>query len=256
MTPVPADEHLVLLHGFTQTHRHWHHTASLITKAITPPPRLTFVDLAGHGLSSDDRPADIVELAGPVIELAGPGTYVGYSMGGRVALTAAVQHPGSIKRLVVIGATAGLDTPDERHQRIAHDDALANQVVAEGVDAFLDRWLTAPLFAGLPPDPTGDIERRRNTEAGLAHSLRSYGTGTMTPLWDRLGEVEIPVLVLAGEHDNKFTALGQRLAQHLPSATFDTIADAGHAAHLEQPVATATRIVTWLTTTARGSSQR
>ncbi len=249
MPPVPADEHLVLLHGFTQTHRHWHHTAALIAKAISPAPRLTFVDLAGHGLSSDDRPADIVELASHLISLAGPGTYVGYSIGGRVALTAAIWHPGSIKRLVVIGATAGLDTPDERHQRIAHDDVIAHQIMAEGIDAFLDRWLAAPLFAGLPPDPTGDIERRRNTPTGLAHSLRSYGTGTMTPLWDRLGEVEIPVLVLAGEHDHKFTALGQRLAHHLPSGTFDTITDAGHAAHLEQPAATATRIIEWLDAT-------
>ena len=88
-------------------------------------------------------------------------------------------------------------------------------------------------------------DRLRNTAAGLAASLRSTGTGTQEPLWDRLGEVTCPVLVLVGEHDEKFTALGRRLAAGLPDATMTVIADAGHSVHLEQPVATADAIASW-----------
>jgi pimeloyl-ACP methyl ester carboxylesterase len=72
------------------------------------------------------------------------------------------------------------------------------------------------------------------------------GTGTQTPLWDRLGEIEAPTLVLAGERDAKFLALGERLASAIPDATLEVIADAGHSVHLEQPTATAATIATWL----------
>ena len=63
-----------------------------------------------------------------------------------------------------------------------------------------------------------------------------------------LAGVQIPVLVLAGERDAKFTEIGQRMAGAIPNATFATIPDAGHAAHAEQPAATAALVSDWLTT--------
>ena len=105
-------DRLVFLHGFTQTHHHWHPIALDLAATIDPAPALAFVDLPGHGLSAHDRTT--VADAGLVAALAGPGTYVGYSMGGRFALAAALDRPDLVERLVLIGATAGIDDDAER----------------------------------------------------------------------------------------------------------------------------------------------
>ena len=67
------------------------------------------------------------------------------------------------------------------------------------------------MFGHVPDAANGIDERRRNTAAGLASSLRLAGTGTQEPLWDRLGELTLPVLVVVGGRDTKFTDLGRRL---------------------------------------------
>jgi 2-succinyl-6-hydroxy-2,4-cyclohexadiene-1-carboxylate synthase len=166
-------------------------------------------------------------------------------MGGRVSLHAALRHPGSVHALVLIGATAGIDDEAERSARRRADEQLADRIESTGVEAFIDEWLRAPLFAGLTSETAQRDDRLRNTATGLASSLRATGTGTQAPLWDRLHEITAPVLVLAGEHDTKFRALGERMAGSMPDATFGVIADAGHSVHLEQPEATADAIAEW-----------
>lgn len=235
----------VFLHGFTQTHHHWHHPAETIRAAVEPGATLAYVDLPGHGLASDDR-TPITAAGAPLAALGGPGTWVGYSMGGRFALHAALEPGHLIERLVLIGATAGLTDADARATRVADDDARAASLERDGIDAFLERWLAAPLFATLPAGGDGFEQRRRNTVAGLAFSLRTAGTGTQEPLWDRLGEIAIPVLCLAGELDPKFTAIGRRLADALPHGTFASVAGAGHAAHTERPDELAALVARWL----------
>ena len=141
------------------------------------------VDAPGHGGSADVR-ADLVAGAALLGATGGRATYVGYSMGGRLCLHLAVARPDLVERLVLVSATAGIDDPIERAERRAADEALAASIERDGVDAFLARWVAQPLFAGLA-DPGLD-DRRRNTVAGLASSLRLAGTGTQEPLWDRL----------------------------------------------------------------------
>lgn len=238
-------ERFVFLHGFTQTHHHWHTPALALARRFDPPPTLAFVDLPGHGLAGDDR-RGIAECAPELAELGGSGTWIGYSMGGRFGLHAALVPGSPIERLVLIGATAGLADPAERAARVADDEARAVRLETEGLDAFLDYWLAASLFATLPPSPDGLAHRRRNTVDGLAHSLRTAGTGVQESLWDRLAEITIPVLCLAGELDTKFTALGRQLASALPDAEFVTVPGAGHAAHSERPEAVAELVGGWV----------
>ena len=96
-------------------------------------------------------------------DAGGTGTYVGYSMGGRVSLHAALAHPDAVERLVLIGATAGIDDPDERAARREADDRLADHIEAVGVPAFIDEWLANPLFAGLTEATALRSDRLRNT---------------------------------------------------------------------------------------------
>ena len=168
------------------------------------------------------------------MEVGGEAIYVGYSMGGRVALHAALQHPAAVKGVVLIGATAGIDDGDARRDRRLADDTLADELIELGLDTFLDRWLAGPLFASLTDAAACREARRSNRVDGLAASLRRCGTGTQEPLWGRLSAVTAPVLVLAGDDDTKFSALGARLVGTLANARFQTI-PGSHAVHLENP---------------------
>lgn len=237
---------LVLLHGFTQTSRSWDGTrATLALRA--PELDVVAVDLPGHGGElAGPTVGDLWSQAHAMAAAAGRGTYVGYSLGGRVALHVALRRPDVVDRLVLVSTTAGIDDPGERAARRAADDALADRIGQIGVPAFVDEWLGNELFAGL--DVTNDQrgDRLRNNADGLAASLRHAGTGTQDPLWDRLGEIEVPVLVVVGAKDDKFRALGERLVAGLPAATLAVIDGAGHTVHLEQPDRFVTSLVGWL----------
>ena len=238
----PCDR-FVLAHGFTQTARSWSVVGRMIAER-RPSAEVLAVDLPGHGSATDVR-GDLWSSAERLVAIGGTATYVGYSMGGRVALHAAVTHPEAVARLVLIGATPGIDDDGERQARRAADDRLAGRIEDIGVAAFIDEWLRNPLFAGLDDDTARRDDRLRNTAAGLASSLRSTGTGTQTPLWNALGELRVPVLLLVGEHDSKFTAIAERMRASLPDAVMRVIADAGHGVHLEQPEATVEAILSW-----------
>ncbi len=138
--------------------------------------------------------------------------------------------------VVLLGVNPGIEDAEERSARRAGDDALADTIERDGVDAFLEAWLAQPLFAPLPRDAADVEDRRRNSAAGLASSLRLAGTGAQDVLWDRARGLGVPLLVLAGGRDAKFVAIGRASpARSGPTATFEIIPDAGHAAHLEQP---------------------
>lgn len=246
MTPQPWP--LVLLHGFTQSHHQLVGFAMQLS-ARTDHRSVTLIDLPGHGLSGTDR-RSIAEAATEAVRLGGGGDYVGYSMGGRTALHSALLAPHLVRRLVVIGATAGIENDDERADRRRADEHLAERIETIGVDAFVDEWLAGPLWSNLPDDPIDRIYRRRNSATGLAHSLRTAGTGAQESLWNRLAEITQPVLIAVGEHDVKFTAIADRLAELLPNADVAIVPSAGHAAHIEQPVETADIVARWLATTA------
>jgi 2-succinyl-6-hydroxy-2,4-cyclohexadiene-1-carboxylate synthase len=242
-----SEHRLIFLHGFTQTHHHWHACAHAMARTLSDQPTLVFVDLPGHGLSNADR-LTIEQAAPQLVTLAGTGTYIGYSMGARHVLAAACAGAPEIERLVLVGGTAGLADASDRDARVADDECKAGRLEQIGVEAFVDEWLAQPMFAGLAVDGADRRHRLRNTVDGLAASLRLAGTGAQEPLWDALADMQIPVLVLAGERDAKFTEIGQRMAGEISNATFATIPGAGHAAHAEQPAATAALVSDWLRT--------
>jgi 2-succinyl-6-hydroxy-2,4-cyclohexadiene-1-carboxylate synthase len=236
---VTGESTLVLLHGFTQTGRSWDPVVSALRKryrvVLTP-------DLRGHGAAGERRPVSFAAIAGDLLALA-PARFAlaGYSMGGRIALDLALRAGGAaqqrIERLTLIGASPGIAAPGERAARRVADEALADQIERDGVEAFARGWAAQPLFADQPPEVArrSHAERLRNSADGLAASLRGVGTGAMEPLWDQLGELHLPVTLIVGERDAKFRALAERMAALIPHATVHVVAGAGHAAQLERP---------------------
>jgi len=221
---------LLLLHGFTATGRSW----DPVRRAL--PPRYDVV-------APDLRPAPFAETVA-ALRQTGPYALGGYSMGGRIALHLALAQPDRVRALVLVSTTAGLADAGERAARRAADEELAASVVRDGVEAFAARWAAGPLFAGQPAEvaAAAHADRLRWSAADLAAALRLQGTGVMEPVWDRLGELTMPVRVVAGERDEKFRALGERLVAALPAATLTVVPGAGHAVHLEAPEAVAAAI--------------
>lgn len=232
----------MLVHGFTQTSASWGPIAAAL---VDHGAEVVLVDLPGHG-GSGGTSADLPGTADLVARTCGAATYVGYSLGGRVCLHLATRHPQLVTGLALVGATPGLVNADERTARRAADEALADRIEVIGVDAFLEEWTSLPLFGALHPTDADLAARRANTPAGLADSLRRCGTGTQQPLWDRLGTLAMPVLAMAGARDAKFLAIAQQIATTVPHGRFRPIADADHAAHLQQPATVLAELIDFL----------
>ncbi len=235
---------LMLLHGFTQDRRAWNGVRDGLRR-IGPTVAL---DLIGHGASP--KPDDLApyrvqacleQLEGVLEALRLPRAWwLGYSMGARMALQMAVHKPERVAGLVLASATAGFPEVALRAERIRADEVLAERIGGWGMEAFVDFWLELPLFAGLQrlPRPQRQALRRQrleNSPVGLANALRGMGSGAMPPVWERLQDVQVPALVLAGELDEKFAALAKSLVAGLPEGNLAIVPDAGHSLILEAP---------------------
>ena len=227
---------MVFVHGFTQTGQSW----LPIAEQFTGTHEVVLVDAPGHGHSAHVS-ADLLHGADLLAATAGPADYIGYSMGGRLCLHLAISHPEAVRSLLLLGATPGIVDDSERAARAAADEALAVDLETVGLEAFITKWLAQPLFVTLPSTAAGLADRLNNTVSGLASSLRLAGTGSQLPQWSRLSSITAPVLVLAGEFDQKFTSIAHDIVAAIgDNARFESILGAGHAAHLEQPGAVAT----------------
>lgn len=244
---------VLVLHGFTGS-------AAAMAPLTSRLDGLTVIapDLIGHGRSeSPPEPAryTVPAMAGQALAAAAAVGHeqvhlLGYSMGGRVALTTACAAPDRVRSLTVIGATAGITDPEQRRQRAEADRARA-EMIEEDLAAFVDQWMSTPLLAGqarLGPEylRAARGQRLASNPAGLAHSLRMGGTGTMEPLHDRLSGCPVPAHLIAGADDARFCALADELAALLPQASVTRVPNAGHATHLEQPQATAAAVTAFL----------
>ena len=254
--PAAAGLPVVLLHGLTGSASTWDALATSLAEAGHP---VVAVDLIGHG-ASDAPEAEaryaIERVADDLVALLGElghrrARWLGYSMGGRVALLLAARHPESVAALVLEGATAGLADEGERVGRARADDALAGRIERHGVAAFVDEWERLPLWESQRSLPAAVRERLRaqrlgNTAAGLARALRGMSVGRQPSLWEELGSLRSPTLLVAGSLDGKFTAIAREMARALPNATMEPIEGAGHAAHVERPQAFARAVLRFL----------
>jgi 2-succinyl-6-hydroxy-2,4-cyclohexadiene-1-carboxylate synthase len=245
-----------VLHGFTGSGKAMEPLSERLAAGLAA--RIICPDLVGHGCSEVPDELDLYRveaMAGQVMGLAdalGCETFhlVGYSMGGRVALTLGCTDPRRLRSLCLIGASAGIAEPLQRQSRVRADAARARRITTDFA-AFVDEWMADPLFGGQTALGAAHLraakaQRLASSPAGLARSLLAGGTGSMTPLHERLGDCEVPVLALAGARDAKFCSIAEQLAAALPNCDAVRVEGAGHAAHLERPSGTAAEIAAFI----------
>ncbi len=234
---------VLLVHGFTGSVEAW---GPSLLRAMARENRVVAVDLLGHG--SSDAPAqperyalsNVLADLGRMLDGLGleHATWIGYSMGGRVALAAAILTPNRVDRMVLESASPGIESEPAREARRQADHALARELEAGGMEAFVDAWMSQPLFATQRSRTPAELERARTRRlegdaAAWAACLRGLGTGTQPSFWSRLAGVQCPTLVLTGAADAKFTTIGDRMAAILPNARRAVVPNAGHQVHFE-----------------------
>ncbi|MGQ9907727.1 MAG: 2-succinyl-6-hydroxy-2,4-cyclohexadiene-1-carboxylate synthase [Candidatus Flexifilum sp.] len=235
---------IVLLHGFTGSSASWEAVSERLADAGW---RVIAPDLPGHGETAGSWDAQryrIERTAADLIALTGglgvaQFALLGYSMGGRLALYTALTYPEHVRALILESASPGLADPAEREARRHADERLADRIEREGIDAFVQYWDDLPLFSGLRRLPEAQrarlrAERLRRDPRGLAASLRGMGTGAQPSLWERLGELAMPVLLIAGAEDGKYAAIARRMAAAIPGAAIAIVPGSGHVVHEEQ----------------------
>lgn len=247
---------IVALHGFTGDSSAM---IPLLETCRAGRPVLA-IDLIGHGASDAPESLEhyaISSVVDQVLSLIGPnepGTVhlLGYSMGGRIALSIAARAPWYFGSIISISSTPGIFDPVERTARYDADQVRAAHVEEIGVEAFVDEWLALDLFASyveqLGPDELAatTTQRKANTSRGLANSLRATGTGSMPPVWQMLPSVRSPILAIAGALDTAYVKIANRIAEAAPFAEVAIVPDAGHVVHIENCSAVAALVTSFL----------
>ena len=239
----------ILLHGFTGSGPAMR---PLIDAGLTG--RILAPDLIGHGDSPAPAAIDAYRAAAQIEQINAATLdleafdLIGYSMGARLAISFAVEHPDRVRRLVLLSGRAGIADPLARAARVRSDAALAEQIEREGIETFAARWGALPIFASqtVSVRAAQHALRIRQRPAGLANSLRGFGAGAMPPLHAHLATISMPVCLLAGALDPKFMALARDLEAAIAHAQRHVLDGVGHAMHLEAPARTVTILEAFL----------
>jgi 2-succinyl-6-hydroxy-2,4-cyclohexadiene-1-carboxylate synthase len=229
---------LLALHGFTENDETWHATLAPLAGEV----RCEL--LPGHGWKPCPELASMTSLAAELATRlpAEGGDLLGYSMGGRLALQLALDHPGRVRRLVLIACHAGIRDRAGREQRRRRDERLAQILEEDGIGPFVAWWQSNPALrpaVALSRSAEEGLRavRLNQDPLGLAGALRRFGSGAMADLWPRLGTLAMPALLVAGGADRSYCDQLAEMARLIPHATFAEVPDAGHAVHREQQTA-------------------
>ncbi len=234
---------LVFLHGFLGSGQSWLEIARPFSEeyfCILP-------DLPGHGENTNGDLSSFLnfdiltewllhlldEIPAPKIHL------VGYSLGGRAALTFACRFPERILTLTLESASPGIVDESERARRLAQDAARAKSILKDGMSAFVEQWYRMPLFASLNnhAEKLSVIKESAslNDPRWMAKVILELSPGAQTPLWDSLANIAFPVLLIGGKKDEKYAEALRRMAEKIPASRHVLVAEAGHNVHAEQP---------------------
>ncbi|MBL0847476.1 MULTISPECIES: 2-succinyl-6-hydroxy-2,4-cyclohexadiene-1-carboxylate synthase [Mammaliicoccus] len=235
---------ILLLHGFISDHTTFHLVEDAIIKQGI---NVISIDLPGHGddKSSYDKQWSMEFIADKIKELIAhlelKTVYLhGYSMGGRVALSFAIQYPEWLNGLILESASPGIENNKDKLNRIEVDKTRAEYIQNIGMTKFVEEWSQLSLFESqsiLSHKERNRIKKMRLSQSpgGLSKALIDYGTGAQRSYWDKLNDLDLPTCIIVGEKDKKFIEIGKRMHECIKNSKFQIVNDAGHTIHVEQP---------------------
>ncbi|MCF7990874.1 MAG: alpha/beta fold hydrolase [Thiohalocapsa sp.] len=230
----PGAARYLLLHGFTGDHRDWRPWPAAGAPALA-------VDLPGHGRSPDpvgdygDEIARLLSALPPSID-----HLIGYSLGGRLALSLLAAAPHRFAAATIVSAHPGLEKPAERAARAAADRRWIRLLRNQGIAAFVDVWEGQPLFASQRALPLSARRRQRagrlsQRAEGLARNLECFGLAQMPSTWSALAAYPGRLEWVVGERDDKFVSLALALRRRRPRTVLHRLPGVGHNILLEAP---------------------
>lgn len=235
---------LLWLHGFMGSSQDW---LPLVNEYFSEYCNV-LVDLPGHGkslFSGKNSYPEILHILNQQLRSEGIETYIpiGYSMGGRLALHLQQHHPDNIPAMVGLSTAPGLKTAQERWQRRLSDSELMDRLDTMGFKDFLSEWYQLPLFQTISKNKSLVkfliTSRSSNDPIQLRRALDLFGNAAMPSLWEKLPELDYPVLLISGSEDSKYCEINKEMIGLLPQGDHRIIEGGDHAFHLEKPLETA-----------------
>jgi 2-succinyl-6-hydroxy-2,4-cyclohexadiene-1-carboxylate synthase len=233
---------LLLLHGFASTHETW----DSCEKYLNSGYKLIFIDLIGHGTTDSPNDLNRYKMKSICLDIkyileticVNNINILGYSMGGRIALSFLMYFPQMVDKLILESSTPGIKFANDTIVRQQSDKELADKILEKGIQWFSDYWEEQPIFKSRKNIDEGKLisiknQQLRSSKIGLANSLIGYGTGFQPSWWEKLPQISHQIYIICGELDQKFCKIGKEMDNLLQNATYFEVANVGHTIHLE-----------------------
>lgn len=234
---------IVLLHGFAGSANIW----KFLFENLNLDFPLIAIDLIGHGKTSSPNNYEVYTESAQLDQLnkifihfnIQEAIFLGYSMGGRLALSYTINYQNKIKGLILESSSPGIEEENIRSKRVKNDLLIAEQIQNNELKVFFSEWYKQPVFSSLRNIPNkleSLIERKTgNNKIGLINSLKGFSTGNMKSYWKDISKMEIPVLLVCGSLDTKYYEIMQKMNSLISNSTLKVNFGAGHITHLEKP---------------------
>lgn len=236
---------VVLVHGLADDHRAWRRVVALLMLTH----RVLLYDLRGHGRSAlGTADGTLAQLGGDLVGLLDAvgldrAVVAGFSLGGTVAMRAAIDHPRRIAALALVATSSRVNRAargwyEERAQLVQRDDpGLRTTLDADTEDVYRNR----------PAEIADGLRIRREATAdprGYANVCRAMVSLNEAPLDAELGAIAVPTVILAGEADQHCPPrAGEIIAEGIAGSELRVLSDTGHPMPVERPSEVAQAVV-------------
>jgi pimeloyl-ACP methyl ester carboxylesterase len=238
----PAKTPIIFSCAYCTTHENWRGQVEPLLDVGHP---VILWDLRAHGNSSapDGRqPWSIENVVADLMSVAEattpdePFVAAGLSFGGLASLHFMARHPGRVAGLVLIDSGPGFKNPEAAAGWAAQVERTASFLEKRGFEDFVNGRAGTTCVGNQPDLPAAQAAARAivaQSVPGIARFGREI-SGRAPPVIDELAGMDVPALVIVGEHDKPFLRAGEVMAAKLPRARHVVVPDAGHIVNIEQ----------------------
>jgi pimeloyl-ACP methyl ester carboxylesterase len=228
---------VVLVHGLGDDHRAWRR----VVAPLMLSRRVVLYDLRGHGGSPlGDADGSLAQLGADLVEVLDDAgleraVIAGFSLGGTIAMRAAVDAPERVAALALVGTSS-------RVNKAAREWYAERAAMVERDDPELRKTLdgdTEDVYRNRPEEIEAGLRIRRESTAdprGFANACLAMASLNERPLDDELGAIAVPTVIVAGDNDQHCPPRASEIiAEKIPGSSMRVLEDTGHPLPVERP---------------------